>query len=162
MVLVAMLIGLALPILFAVAMGKVQDRWILQDTPRSFVAMGLAAVVYFAICASVLLLLHVKLSWRPWGGLALWSLLGGWYGGPLVLNVVNSAGAHAPGRPVDLQVIPASLRQLIRLGVAVEEGDALKGMTFTCSKSRWGQPVAARRTAVVRCGRLGLCWAELP
>jgi hypothetical protein len=154
-------IGLALPFIFAVAMGVAQDRWTLQDTPRSFIAMGLAALVYFAIVASVLLLLRVQLSWRPWGGLVLWALLGGWYAGPLFLNMMNSAGVQAPGRPVELKVVPASLRQLIRLGVANED-DALKGTTFTCSKSRWGTPTPKQRTAVVRRGRLGLWWAELP
>jgi hypothetical protein len=162
MVLVPALIGLAVPIVCAVAMGIVQDRWTLQDTPRSFAAMGVAAIVYFAIWASALLLTRVQLSWRPWGGLVLWSLLAGWYAGPLFLNLLNSAGAQAPGRTVELRVVPASLRQLIRLGVAGDD-DPLEGTTFTFSKSRWKQPpIGSHTVAVVRRGRLGLWWAELP
>jgi len=154
----SLLVGGLLPIICMAAMGTVQDRWILQDTPRAFAAMIVTALVFAAAMALAVWFLHMPLS-RRWVGMALWAMLGGWYGGPLALNLLNSIGPKSAGQSVELQRLPETMRQLVRLRVLGRGG--LGGMTFTCSKSRWKPNADGGRPAMVHLGRLGLWWAEL-
>jgi hypothetical protein len=151
---------LAIPIASAIALGTVQDRWMLQDTPYRFAAMAVATVVWFTLGAVPVGLLRVQLSGRILGGLVLWAALGSSYLGPLALTLLNGVGDKGPAQAVEFQIV-SHLKQLVRLQVT---GAGPEAVTFTCTQRKWQSLLAGRPNSnppgLVRRGRLGLLWGE--
>jgi len=148
--------------LFVVFRGYVQNRWMLQDTPRQLVCGGAVAALFFLPMAVALIVLArskaSSLPWRTIGGWALCSALSGWHGGPIALNLGNHV-CSAAGQAVELKAVKHS-KQTVSLRIV---GDAYDGITFTCGTGTWRAHLGRERgtvPGVVYRGRLGLLWSE--
>lgn len=134
LLLVALLIAwLALPLVLGVARGIVHDRWMLQETPREYGYMVGVTVAWLSPIA-------VIYFWSTWGhtdwrglaGLVVWSILSGFVGGQLFLNLTNHSGT-ALGQPVVFKIVGHE-RVTVRLRVV---GEAYDGITFQCARGKW-------------------------
>jgi len=150
--------------LFVVVKVVLHDRWVLQETSREWTYMGLVAAASFVPVAGAFLYLWNRwepFPWRELAGLALWSIIGASYGGPLALNLLNHSST-AIGQPVEFEVVH-------RLKGAVELralGENYDGITFKHSTSLWrkygvwGAWETRNIPGLVYRGRLGLLWGE--
>jgi len=164
-----LLIALALPIGLAVAHGLTQARWIMQDTPRAYVFMGIVALaIAVVMLGPALWIARAHIGGRALAGGLLWAALAGWYGGPLLLNLLNHT-ADAAAQPVEVKVLGSGGRQLVQLGVVSTgatgtDGHGPDGVVFTCGKVTWQAHYRGAGTttpARLYRGRLGLFWLEL-
>lgn len=156
--------GAGLPIILGIAHGIVWARWILQDTPRTYIFMlGVAVLVGLLAGGPLLWFARAQLSWQMVLGATLWAALGGWYGGPLLLNLLNHTG-DAVATPVELENRGIT-GKLVKVGIVGAPGQPpADDPTFTCGRLTWQEhyrgPTAATPGRLYR-GRLGLLWLEL-
>jgi len=154
-----MVLWLALPFMLSILDSVIGDHWLIQDTSREFIYMGVVAAVAFLIIA-------VPFLWSQWGhvpwrglaGFALYSLFSGWMGGDIALNVLNHSST-AIGQPAEFKVVKG-LKQAVSIRIVGEDYD---GITFTCGITNWrahhGDDPGPTLGYVYR-GRLGLLWGE--
>jgi hypothetical protein len=147
---------------FFIAHGVIQNRWMPQDTSRVWVYMCVvAAVLFLSITGAYLWLIWNRwepFPWRELGGLALYSLLSGWSGGNVALNLLNHSSA-APGRPAEFKIVGHG-RTTVSLRIVGEDYD---GITFKCGQTKWAShyhPETGMAPGLVYRGRLGLLWGE--
>jgi hypothetical protein len=161
LVLVALLmVWLALPLGLVFANGFVQDRWMLQESSRDYVAMVLVGLAWLLPIATVYLwYTRGHGGWRELAGLLAWAILTGVVSGHLFVNLVNHVDT-AIGQPVAFKSVRHE-RVSVRLRAV---GEAYDGVTFRYGVKRWRdhahQPEGTAAGLVYR-GRLGLYWGEL-
>jgi hypothetical protein len=148
-----------LPLPLGIIHGLVQNRWMLQDTSRAWAYIGVvAAVLFLAIAIPLVIFQRSLFQWSVLLGLAGWSLLSGWYGGPIALNLRNhSSTAH--GQEVRFKIVHL-LKGLVEIQTVEEDNDKI---TFKCSTSLWTShyhPETRTAPGLVYRGRLGLLWGE--
>jgi hypothetical protein len=143
--------------------GAIQDRWMLQDTPKELAYAGIVSALFFLpVVIALIGMARARRQSFPWhelGGWILCSALSGWYGGPIALNLRNHSGS-ASAQPVEFKAVK-HLKQAMSLRIA---GEGYDDVTFTCAIGTWRKHyVEARRTAsgFIYRGRLGLLWGEL-
>jgi hypothetical protein len=122
-----------LPLPLGIIHGLVQNRWMLQDTSRAWAYIGVvAAVLFLAIAIPLVIFQRSLFQWSVLLGLAGWSLLSGWYGGPIALNLRNhSSTAH--GQEVEFKIVHL-LKGLVEIQAV---GETTTEDTFKCSTSLW-------------------------
>ena len=124
-----------------------QARWILQDTTRAYVFMGIVALALAVVMLGpAFWITRAHLGWREIVGCLLWAALSGWYGGPLLLNLLNHT-ADAAAQSVEVKVLGSGGRQLVQLGVVSggatgNDGRGPDGVVFTYDE---GDPRARSR-----------------
>lgn len=157
------LLWFAVPPVCAIGSKVIMDRWLLQETSGNYWAMLLIAALMLASGTGMLLWLRLPIFPNYIVLLLAWPTLGGSFGGPLALDLVNRIGFESAGQQVQLESVE-QLRLTVRLRPV---GHSFEGITLTGSNAAWRAAYKRHdgpgksRPALLRRGRLGLWWGEL-
>jgi hypothetical protein len=136
------------------------DRWILAESSRTSIwvaGVGLIWLLPLPALPGVLAAVRGQDGWKVAGAILAAGALAGWFGGPLIVTLLNCVQNDAESEEVTVEST-AMLRTSVRFRV---QSGRHAGTSFVCAKSVWGPIDQQPRRATLRTGRLGFLWCSL-